>query len=91
MSTRADKDKHTQLPVVIEPCAVYGLEEARALLGLSRGTLPREIRLRRLRVSKRAGRYLILGEWLLAWIKGGEVRPAKDHAPGAESNGTHRT
>jgi hypothetical protein len=27
-----------------------------------------------LRCSKRAGRYWILGEWLLEWLRGGEVR-----------------
>jgi hypothetical protein len=34
--------------------------------------LPREIRLGRLRTSKRAGKYLILGGWLLQWIADGE-------------------
>jgi hypothetical protein len=53
---------------------VFGLNSARAALGLARGCLPREIRLRRLRASKRAGRYFILGAWLLEWIAGGELR-----------------
>jgi len=57
----------------IRPTAVFGLEQARAALGLAKNCLPREIRLGRLRVSKRAGRYLILGEWILEWIRSGEV------------------
>ena len=57
----------------IRPTAVFGLEQARVTLGLAKNCLPREIRLGRLRVSKRAGRYLILGEWLLEWIKAGEL------------------
>ena len=58
---------------VINPRAVYGLASAAAVLGLARGTLPREIRLGRLRVAKRAGKYFILGAWLLDWIRGGEL------------------
>jgi hypothetical protein len=59
---------------VIHPDAVYSLESARAALGLARATLRREVRLGRLRVSKRAGRYYLLGAWLLEWLRAGEVR-----------------
>jgi hypothetical protein len=59
---------------VIHPGAVYSLESARAALGLARATLRREVRLGRLRVSKRAGRYYLLGAWLLEWLRSGEVR-----------------
>jgi hypothetical protein len=58
---------------VIVPNAVYDLTQARALLGLAEHTLGREARLGRLRVSKRAGKYMILGKWLLAWVEAGEV------------------
>jgi hypothetical protein len=27
-----------------------------------------------LRIAKRAGKYYILGKWLIEWIEGGEVR-----------------
>jgi hypothetical protein len=57
----------------IDPNAVYTLESARACLGLANATLRREIRLGRLRVSKRAGRYFLLGDWLLAWLREGEI------------------
>lgn len=60
--------------VVLQPTAVYSLDDARRLLKLRKNCLPREVRLGRLRVSKRAGRYFVLGEWLLAWIAGGELR-----------------
>jgi hypothetical protein len=40
---------------------------------LAKNCLPREIRLGRLRVAKRAGKYMILGKWLLEWIEGGEL------------------
>jgi hypothetical protein len=62
----------TDVPI-IAPTAAYGIEQARMMLGLRKNTLPREIRLRRLRVSRRGGRYYILGSWLLAWIRAGEV------------------
>jgi hypothetical protein len=40
---------------VIHPNSVFDLVSARAILGLKRGCLPREIRLGRLRSSKRVG------------------------------------
>lgn len=61
------QDVHT-----IQETAVYSRESARRTLGLRKSTISREIRERRLRVSKRAGRYFILGKWLLEWIEDGE-------------------
>lgn len=60
-------------PIVIPANAVFTLAEARAALGLAKATLAREVRLGRLRVSKRAGKYFFVGKWLLEWIEGGEV------------------
>jgi hypothetical protein len=61
-------------PHTILPTAVYDLEAARIALGLTKTTLNRELRLGRLRVAKRAGKYFVLGEWLLEWLRTGEVR-----------------
>jgi hypothetical protein len=58
---------------VIRSNAIFTLDSARARLGLAKGCLPREIRLGRLRVAKRGGKYLILGSWLLEWIEHGEL------------------
>jgi hypothetical protein len=58
---------------VIRPTAVFGLKDAQDVLGLAKSSLPREIRLGRLRAAKRAGKYMILGEWILQWIKAGEL------------------
>jgi hypothetical protein len=58
---------------VIDPRAVYDLLSATAALGLARTCLAREVRKRRLRVSRRGGRYFILGAWLLEWLRAGEV------------------
>jgi hypothetical protein len=60
-------------PHAILPDAVYDLEAARTALGLTKTTLSRELRLGRLRCSKRAGRIYVLGEWLLEWLRAGEV------------------
>lgn len=75
--------QHQELPTdeavgvhVINPNAVYTLPTAQRALGLKKATLRREIRLRRLRVSKRAGRYYLLGDWLLDWLRSGDI-----HAP----------
>jgi hypothetical protein len=78
---------------VIEPRGVYTMQTARAALQLAKGTLSREIRLGRLRVSARGGRRYILGAWLLEWIASGELRPrtpgeANGRAAGAAANGS---
>ncbi len=62
------------MPHRIDPTAVYSVLEAQAALKLKRSTIRRELREGRLRVSKRAGRYFLLGEWLLEWLRGGEIR-----------------
>jgi hypothetical protein len=64
---------------VILPGAIYFVDDAQRLLRLRSSTIRREVRERRLRISKRAGRYFILGEWLLAWIKAGEIGVQGDH------------
>jgi hypothetical protein len=58
---------------VIPRDAILALEELRLLLGLPKNTLKREARLRRLRVSKRAGRLWTCGEWVHEWLRSGEV------------------
>jgi hypothetical protein len=73
---------------VIVPTAVYSLATARTALSLKAGTLPRELRLRRLRYSKRAGRVMILGEWLLTWIREGEVKRERCPSGDGQPHGT---
>jgi hypothetical protein len=63
---------------IIDPNGIYFVDQAQALLRLTESTLGREIRERRLRVSRRAGRYFFLGKWLLEWIEAGELRPDED-------------
>jgi hypothetical protein len=60
-------------PFVIDPLAAYRPDHIRVGLGLAKHTLGTEIRRGRMRVSRRAGKYYILGEWLLEWLRGGEV------------------
>jgi hypothetical protein len=61
-------------PVRVIPAdAVFQLGELQAVLGLSKHTLRREVRLGRLRVSKRAGRYWIVGRWVHQWLDEGEA------------------
>jgi hypothetical protein len=63
-------------PLVIEPHRVFTAEEFRVAFGLRKSTLRREVREGRLHVAKRGGKYFILGEWVLEWLRAGEVRPA---------------
>lgn len=59
-------------PIII-PTAVYTSETLKSVLGLRASTIAREIRLGRLQVSRRAGRYYVLGSWVLAWLVAGQV------------------
>jgi hypothetical protein len=61
-------------PVVLDPNGVYAPEFVRAAFRLRTSTLRREIREKRLAVSKRAGRYYFLGSQLLDWLRGGETK-----------------
>jgi hypothetical protein len=58
---------------VILPTAVYSVEDCIRLFRLRKSTIRRELREGRLRVSKRAGRYYLLGEWILQWLRDGEL------------------
>lgn len=88
LKTRTDPAHSTSPPdpPVIPANAVYSLPQAARLLGLKANCLPREVRLRRLRVAKRAGRYFVLGSWLLEWLAGGERTQAV--APVGRGDGT---
>jgi hypothetical protein len=81
-------------PHVIDPTAVYTIATATAALTLRKECLPREIRLGRLQARKRAGRYWILGKWLLAWLATGTphrlwgepARPLPLHTPADQAD-----
>jgi hypothetical protein len=54
--------------------AIHSLTEWTRILGLAPHCLKREVRLGRLRASKRAGRLWSLGRWLREWLEAGEVK-----------------
>jgi hypothetical protein len=84
------RQQKTPPPPVIDPRAVFTRLQATALLGLQPSTLATEIRKGRLRVSRRAGRYFILGAWLLQWIRAGErKRPSRGGANGVQGGATN--
>lgn len=70
-------------PHVIAANGIYTVGSAARALGLPKSSLPREIRQGRLRVAKRAGRYFILGAWLLEWVKSGERRRDREEKAGS--------
>lgn len=75
------------MPHKIEQTAVYDLATAREALDLAETTLPRAIRRGQLRASRRAGKYLILGQWLLDWIaagRSGETATGRDRGKQGE-------
>jgi hypothetical protein len=66
----------------IRPTQIFTIASLTELLSLKAGTVPRELRLGRLKYAKRAGRCMILGRWIIEWIEGGLVRKAN-----VETNG----
>jgi hypothetical protein len=73
--------------LTINATDVYTLAGARASLRLSKTTFRREVRKGRLRVSSRAGRRWLLGEWLLEWLREGELPRKQAHAAANDRNG----
>jgi helix-turn-helix protein len=72
---------NTTSPIpVIATTAVFTIASLREVLGARRGSIPREIRQGRLKAHKRLGKYYILGEDVLEWIRGGTPAKAGVHA-----------
>jgi hypothetical protein len=68
-------------PLDLSRDIVFTLEQASATLDIPKGVLSRDIRSGSLRATRRAGRTLILGRWLLQWVEGGEVVKPPPAAP----------
>jgi hypothetical protein len=64
-------------PFVLHDNAVLTRQQLQAGLGLARNCISREVRLRRLRVARRGGKYYFLGAWVRQWLADGEVRRGK--------------
>jgi hypothetical protein len=64
-----------RLPHLIYPSAVYTVDDLRRIFGLKGSSVRREVRMKRLRMAKRCGRYFCLGQWILQWLEGGELKP----------------
>jgi len=91
---KSPPSKHDTPPLptitrIVDPNAVYLKDEFRRLFGVSSSTLGREVREGRLRVAKRVGRYFLLGEWILEWIRSGEL-PRRSQTSDAERSGQRR-
>jgi hypothetical protein len=55
------------------------VEDLRRVFGLKASSVRREVRLGRLRMSKRCGRHYCLGKWVLQWLENGELKRRCDH------------
>jgi hypothetical protein len=62
---------------VIHATSVFTKPQLRRALGLAKTTLDAEISAGRLKVSRRAGRYCLLGQWVLDWLGPGELHPGR--------------
>jgi hypothetical protein len=58
----------------IPPTAIFTAAQLIELLGLTANTIRRAVRRGDLRVSRRAGKYFVIGAWVHQWIEGGEVQ-----------------
>src|SRR5262249_10302036 len=89
-TVRTEPAANAPAPPILHHHAVYTVEQLRAALRLRRSTIRREVREKRLRIAKRAGRYYLLGQWVREWLEGGEVRPKRHgEQPDPGANGTH--
>lgn len=70
----------------VSPTAIYFPDDVLRLFRLRKSSIRREKRAGRLRVSKRCGRYYILGIWLLEWIAGGELPKSSSSASSAPAS-----
>ena len=86
MAKRKPTDPSAQ-PALIHPHAVYSVQALMTALGIPRSCIGREVRLGRLRMSRRAGKYYCVGEWLLEWLRSGEIKPRRRTEARVESNG----
>ena len=66
---------------VIDPHAVYFADTFQRIFRLRKSTIRREWKAGRLRLAKRAGRYYLLGEWVLQWLRAGELQPGATTTP----------
>ena len=82
MRNRAPTTEPALAPTVheVKPCGLYLVDEVQRIFRLKKSTIRRELREGRLRVSKRAGRYFLLGRWLIEWIESGELAPRTPRA-----------
>src|SRR5260370_37983116 len=69
-------------PYVVYPGAVYTVDDLCRIFGLKATSVRREVRLRRLRISKRCGRYYCLGQWVLEWLEDRELQPPQGREEG---------
>jgi hypothetical protein len=78
-------------PHIIHATAIYTVEDLRCIFGLKTSSVRREVRLGRLRIARRCGRYYCLGKWVLQWIGDGELIPRhglrESHADRSKQDG----
>jgi hypothetical protein len=78
-----EKQQRGKMPaidgIVIHERSVFSLDAAGRALGLGKHSLPTEVRKGRLKASRRCGRYMVLGKWLIEWIEQGIKKRAKCH------------
>lgn len=63
--------------ITVNPTDVFDKPALQQALGLKHYTLAREVREKRLKVYKRAGKYWFLGVDVLDWIRAGEKEMKK--------------
>jgi hypothetical protein len=75
-----DDSPSSTVPVV-DPNAVYFVDTLQRAFRLRKSTIRREWKEGRLRLAKRAGRYYVLGAWVLQWLQEGEMRNRRTPSP----------
>jgi hypothetical protein len=64
-----------QVVTIVNENSVFDLPGFVATFNLKKSSLRREIKMGRIKVYKRCGRYFLLGADVLLWLRGGQVKP----------------
>jgi hypothetical protein len=72
---------------IIDPRVAFDVPTFCQVFGVPRSCIAREVRLGRLRVARRGGKYFVLGAWALQWIETGELKPRRRAVASPSANG----
>ena len=78
-------------PVRLDPEAIFDDGALRRMLHLPQSAVDRARKSGELRSTRKGGRVLYLGRWVLDWLTGEEDCPRKRERPGRQAEASHES